>query len=116
METIDWLAIRVAACINYIVSISWFCQSLVERMNMGEIQIIVGDGQARFIYDDSLRGLMSLGKTNIKRASHVEPIGGKWQADMSPIRGPILGPFNLRSEALEAETNWIKENNTPIPN
>ena len=34
---------------------------------------------------------------------------GRWLADLSPVGGPILGPYDLRSEALEAEVEWLEE-------
>jgi hypothetical protein len=47
----------------------------------------------------------------ISRASHVEPgQQGRWWADLSPIRGPSLGPFTQRSEALAAEHTWLETN------
>lgn len=64
-------------------------------------------GTVEFIYSDDL---LFLGKgipCTTKRASHVEPDGSRWTADMSPIDGPVLGPFDTRSEALSAETDWI---------
>ena len=69
------------------------------------------DGTLEFIYADKLRPLMELGDTKIRRASHVEPTSdGKWEADLSPENGPILGPFETRQEALDAEVDWLKEN------
>ena len=51
---------------------------------------------------------LSLGTVNIRRASHVEPTTeGRWTADLSPVGGPMLGPFALRSEALDAEQQWL---------
>jgi len=35
---------------------------------------------------------------------------GRWWADLSPIRGPSLGPFTQRSEALAAEHAWLETN------
>ena len=68
------------------------------------------DGVLKFIYNDELRPLMELGRTEIKRASHVEPTpDGKWTADMSPSGGSILGPFELRQTALNEETKWLEK-------
>ena len=83
-----------------------------------EIEIIVGDdGAIRMIYDDDLTSeLAKQGKLQVQRASHVEPSeNGGWVADLSPVGGPCLGPFDLRKDALTAEVNWLKENNTPVP-
>jgi len=67
------------------------------------------DGTARAIYTEAL-DLDSMGAATIARASHVEPCIGGWSADMSPVAGPLLGPFRLRSKALEAEVAWLERN------
>ncbi|MBL8794615.1 MAG: hypothetical protein JNM56_11980, partial [Planctomycetia bacterium] len=52
----------------------------------------------------------ALGLIAIRRASHVEPAAeGSWFADLSPVDGPVLGPFRLRSEALAAERRWLED-------
>ena len=67
-------------------------------------------GEVRFIYADDLQPLLELGSPQVRRASHVEPNkDGRWTADMSPVCGPLIGPFTLRSEALAAEVNWLSE-------
>jgi hypothetical protein len=78
--------------------------------------IISKSGQIRFIYNDDLLGLAGLGTTTIKRASHVEPGEGGWRADMSPVNGPMLGPFTTRAEALQHEVQWLLAHNIPQPN
>ena len=71
---------------------------------------ITTDGKLRFIYADDLQPLLELGTPQVRRASHVEPTdGGQWTADMSPVSGPVLGPFTLRIEALDAETAWLSK-------
>jgi hypothetical protein len=66
------------------------------------------DGVVRFLYDDALRGLLALGQPTIRRASHVEPTpDGRWTADLSPMGGPGLGPFDTRAAALDAERAWL---------
>lgn len=66
-------------------------------------------GDIKFLWDDNLADLLELGKPEVLRASYVEPTpDGQWTADLSPIGGPTLGPYKLRSEALAAETAWIK--------
>ena len=67
-------------------------------------------GTVRCLYDERFAPpvLASLGPLTIERASHVEPISdGRWMADLSPVGGPLLGPFDLRSAALAAEAAWI---------
>ena len=64
-------------------------------------------GVCSAIYDESL-SLHSLGRPEISRASHVEPTAdGQWTADLSPVAGPLLGPFPTRRQALEAEVAWL---------
>ena len=75
---------------------------------INEMELVVGvDGVARCIYGEEL-DLRELGKLQITRASHVEPDAeGYWWADMGPVDGPVLGPFRSRTEALEAEREWL---------
>jgi hypothetical protein len=66
------------------------------------------DGAVRFVYDDALRGLLALGQPTIRRASHVEPtLDGRWTADLGPMDGPVLGPFETRAAALDTERAWL---------
>jgi hypothetical protein len=73
------------------------------------MQLIVRSGGAvRCVYAEELN-LRELGRLVIKRGSHVEPTSdGQWTANMSPVDGPLLGPFNRRSEALKAERQWLE--------
>ena len=67
------------------------------------------DGTVAFVYDDDLLPLMKLGKAAIRRASHVEPTPeGTWKADLSPVNGPLLGPFATRADALRVEKEWLE--------
>jgi hypothetical protein len=51
-----------------------------------------------------------LGELCVRRASHVEPDDvGRWWADLAPVDGPKLGPFPLRSQALQAEVAWLNQ-------
>jgi hypothetical protein len=72
--------------------------------------VIRPGGSIEFIYTDALAPLLQLGSAQVTRASHVEPdgTGAGWTADMAPIGGPVLGPYALRSEALQAEIAWIE--------
>ena len=73
--------------------------------------VIDKDGTARAIYDDALKPILEdLGDVTVARASHVEPDGRGWSADMAPSNGPVLGSFALRGEALAAEVAWLEEN------
>lgn len=79
-------------------------------MTAATINITV-EGEIRFVWHDSLQGLLALGKSKIVRASHVEPTAdGQWEADMGPSGGETLGPFKYRSDALAAEQKWLRAN------
>lgn len=71
-------------------------------------------GRIEFVFDESLRGLLDLGRFDVFRASHVEPcvsgLGLAWRADMSPVGGPVLGPFDTRDAALASEVAWLEQN------
>ncbi|WP_152054384.1 hypothetical protein [Tautonia marina] len=74
------------------------------------ILIVETNGEVRGIYGEAI-ALDALGRPRISRASHVEPDDrGCWMADLSPVGGPVLGPFGRRSEALGAEGSWLEEN------
>jgi hypothetical protein len=65
------------------------------------------DGTLVTVYTECL-DLDALGHVQCSRASHVEPEPtGGWTADLSPVGGPVLGPFAKRSEALAAEVTWL---------
>lgn len=72
--------------------------------------VVATTGELRCVYSDAI-DLGELGQLNIRRASHVEPgVDGKWWADLSPVSGPMLGPFDRRTEALAAELRWLEAN------
>jgi hypothetical protein len=72
--------------------------------------LVLSDGSVRAIYGEDI-DLGVLGKTIITRASHIEPeTNGRWIADLTPVSGPILGPFDRRSDALAAEQSWLESN------
>lgn len=82
---------------------------------MSDISLTIHpDGSIGTIHDDALADLYDEGTTEIRRASHVEPVNGgeqvNWVADLAPVNGPMLGPHRLRSEALQAEVDWLKAN------
>ena len=71
--------------------------------------VVTDTGEVRCIYSDSIP-LSDLGKLSITRASHVEPNSvGQWMADLSPVDGPLLGPFEFRTDALAAEVDWLRK-------
>jgi hypothetical protein len=72
--------------------------------------LVCPDGTIRAIYAEDI-DLGLLGGASIRRASHVEPDEqGRWSADLSPVNGPVLGPFHRRSDALQAEQSWLQAN------
>ena len=72
--------------------------------------IISPAGIGHAIYSEAIP-LDHIGRLAIRRASHVEPdAAGLWWADMSPVDGPRIGPFERRSEALTAEVSWLENN------
>lgn len=75
------------------------------------MQILVScSGIVRCVYGEAFP-LRSLGKISISRGSHVEPTeDGRWTADLSPVDGPLLGPFDSRASALSAEYDWLQRN------
>lgn len=69
--------------------------------------LIESSGNARCIYGEEI-DLSQLGQLSIQRGSHVEPNdSGQWLSDLSPVHGPLLGPFVCRSDALAAEVAWL---------
>ena len=70
--------------------------------------VIDSTGDVRCVYDEALP-LAEFGRLTIQRGSHVEPTdAGRWTADLSPVDGPLLGPFATRSAALAAEREWLE--------
>jgi hypothetical protein len=70
--------------------------------------VIEPAGTVRCLYAEKL-DLHALGRPSIRRASHVEPDRqGRWAADLTPVGGPRLKPFIRRSEALQAERDWLE--------
>ena len=71
--------------------------------------MINSSGDIRCVYGEEVN-LSELGRLSIQRGSHVEPTAdGQWTADMSPVQGPQLGPFDCRTQALEAEVAWLNQ-------
>lgn len=79
--------------------------------------VVAPDGEVRAIYSDAI-GVAALaarlgGEADVRRATDVEPapgMPGKWTADLGRSGGPVLGPFDTRQEALDAEIIWLREN------
>jgi hypothetical protein len=72
------------------------------------ILLVNPQGDVRCLYADTV-DLTSLGALSIRRASHVEPDAyGQWWADLAPVGGPCLGPFERRTLALAVEQEWLE--------
>ncbi len=66
------------------------------------------DGNVHCVYAETI-DLSLLGSVSIRRAGRVEPDrSGRWWADLSPLKGPRLGPYRRRSDALAAEAAWVE--------
>ena len=67
-------------------------------------------GLTRCVYGEEI-DLTQLGSVIIRRGSYVEPTeDGQWMVDLSPVSGPKLGPFAVRSAALTEEVAWLSLN------
>ena len=71
--------------------------------------VINSSGDIRCVYGEEVN-LSELGRLSIQRGSPVEPTAdGQWTADLSPVQGPQLGPFDCRTQALAAEVAWLNQ-------
>ena len=71
--------------------------------------VVTPTGHVRCVYTEVL-DLTTLGQLSISRGSQVEPNeAGQWLADLAPVGGPCLGPFSFRSQALQAEADWLEQ-------
>jgi hypothetical protein len=88
----------------------------------------------RAIYTPEVQKIAEgIGEVTMTRASHVEPgnelseearkwlnleledvVDNKWYADMLPVDGPVLGPYDDRDTALAEEVKWLNDNNIPV--
>ena len=72
--------------------------------------VVLPGGMIKAVYAEAI-DLGALGPLVINRASHVEPDRqGRWNVDLTPSAGPVLGPFAWRSQALQAEQAWLEAN------
>lgn len=38
----------------------------------------------------------------------------QWYADLLPVGGPVLGPFDTKQQGLDAEVEWLREHEFPL--
>ena len=73
--------------------------------------VVVVDADAlRYVYSDGRKSITG-GARRVVRASHVEPDGAGWSADLGPSGGPVLRGFRSRAAALRAEVRWLTTHN-----
>ena len=71
--------------------------------------IVSTDGDVTGIYTEDIT-FSTLGRPQIQRASDVEPNDEYgWTADLRRSGGPVFGPFDNRSQAIEAEICWLEQ-------
>jgi len=94
---------------------------------MSECVIVNPNGTLRFLVSDRTEQAFSEASVlEIHRVSHVdvfEDLDPKaktkaapgsptsWYADMSPVNGPVLGPFRSRKRALQEERYYLERRN-----
>ena len=97
--------------------------------------VIPRSGGVRALYSPAAQALLApLGDVQIRRASRVEPTDNLastalrwleehhtgelppnvWWADLTPVDGPVLGPFNTRDYALKEEIEWLQTHGLPF--
>ena len=70
--------------------------------------IVKPDGKIVGVYSDTI-DYRTLGKPSVRRASYVEPTNDAlWTADLAPVGGPRLGPFERRDEAVAKEIELLE--------
>lgn len=80
------------------------------------VDLVIDGLHVRAVYSDDLIPLIDVAEAvRTTRASHVEPVGSRWLADMGPSGGPVLAGgdglgFVTRQAALDAERDWLREN------
>lgn len=74
-----------------------------------QLKLVAKNGELHAIYDDALVPLFDGASVAVRRASHVEPQGRHWYADLRPVGGPVLNHFKTRQEALDAEVQYINQ-------
>ena len=72
--------------------------------------VVRESGTIEFIWDDAVAFIAEHGECKIERASHVEPVGSEWVADLGPVGGPVLPACKTRAEALRNEVDWLVTN------
>ena len=76
---------------------------------------VTANGEVRALYEEEIP-LEEMGAVSITRASFLEPTAaGQWMVDLAPVGGPQLGPFQRRSQGLQAERRWLVDHILQAP-
>jgi len=81
-----------------------------------EVTIVLEGAEIRYVYDDDVADAISpIGRSEIRRASNVEPlVDGIWRADMSAVGArPMFG--TRRSDLIKREVSWLESHGVPFP-
>ena len=55
----------------------------------------------------AFRVLRWLVKDSSRVAEWTRTWSGPWEADLAPVDGPVLGPYEERSRAIDHEVRWL---------
>ena len=44
----------------------------------------------------------------------LQAFPNSWWADLTPVDGPVFGPFDTNNEALAAELKWLDDHGAPV--
>lgn len=44
----------------------------------------------------------------------LQAFPNSWWADLTPVNGPVFGPYATNTEALAAELKWLDDNGSPV--
>ena len=92
-------------------------RTLVQWLRCGCTTAVVHvdeQGRLSFVHRDELSPLLTLGTPDVRRASVVNWTAAGWVSNLSPVCGPMLGPFPTRAGAVAAEVAWL-EKTGPTP-
>ena len=82
-----------------------------------------GKNHVRSIYSDEVANIFKASGATIqvRRASHIRVSQTKkgnfqgFDADLTPVNGPIIKNLETREAAIAKEREWLTKNNIPFP-